>query len=64
MVPASEKDPEGWGATDKFKVVLETAGLNATVLNGYFRVRSLYPEHAERWRQASHDANEKPALIL
>jgi transposase len=25
VVPASEKDPEGWGATDKFTVVLETA---------------------------------------
>jgi hypothetical protein len=27
VVPASEKDPEGWGATVKFTVVLETAGL-------------------------------------
>ncbi len=27
VVPASEKDPEGWSATDKFTVVLETAGL-------------------------------------
>ncbi|MCX5930975.1 MAG: hypothetical protein NTW83_03880 [Cyanobacteria bacterium] len=26
VVPASQKDPEGWGATDKFTVVLETAG--------------------------------------
>ena len=26
--PPSEKDPEGWGASDKFRVVLETAGLN------------------------------------
>lgn len=26
-MPASEKDPDGWGATDKFTVVLETAGL-------------------------------------
>ena len=30
VVPASEKDPEGWGSTDKFTVVLETAGLNGT----------------------------------
>jgi transposase-like protein len=35
VVPASEKDPEGWGATDKFTVVLETAGLNATELSAY-----------------------------
>ena len=40
VVPASEKDPEGWGATDKFTVVLETAGLNATELSAYCRVRS------------------------
>ncbi len=29
MVPASEKEPEGWSTADKFTVVLETAGLNA-----------------------------------
>ncbi len=32
VVPASEKDPEGWSATDKFTVVVEVAGLNATKL--------------------------------
>ena len=26
VVPASEKEPEGWDSTDKFTVVLETAG--------------------------------------
>ena len=29
VVPASEKDPDGWSAADMFTVVLETAGLNA-----------------------------------
>ncbi len=58
VVPASEKEPEGWGATDKFTVVLETAGLNATELSAYCRERGLYPEQVERWRQASQDANE------
>jgi len=33
VVLASEKDLEGWSAADKFKVVLETAGLNATELS-------------------------------
>ena len=51
VVPASEKDPEGWGATDKFTVVLETAGLNATELSAYCRERGLYPEQVERWRR-------------
>ena len=63
-MPASEKDPEGWGATDKFTVVLETAGLNAPELSAYCRERGLFPEQVERWRQASQDANEKPVLTL
>lgn len=29
-VPASQKEPEGWGPAGKFTVALETAGLNAT----------------------------------
>jgi len=37
VLPASEKVPEGWGATDKITVVLETAGLNATELSAYYR---------------------------
>jgi len=64
VVPESEKDPEGLGPTDKFTVVLETAGLNATELSAYCRERGLYPEQVERWRQASKDANEKPELTL
>ena len=64
VVPASEKDPDGWSAADKFTVVLETAGLNATELSAYCRERGLYPEQVERWRQASQDANEKPVLTL
>jgi hypothetical protein len=32
---ASEKEPEGWSAADKFTVVLEAAGLNSTELSGY-----------------------------
>lgn len=54
VVPASEKDPEGWGATDKYTVVLETAGLNATELSAYYRERGLFPEqvgHCGRHRK-------------
>jgi transposase-like protein len=64
VVPASEKEPEGWNAADKFTVVLETAGLNATELSGYCRERGLFPEQVERWRQAAQDTNEKPVLTL
>jgi len=64
MVPASEKDLEGWSAADKFKVVLETAGLNATELSAYCQERGLFFEQASRWRQTAQDAYQKPVLTL
>ncbi|MCP9883367.1 hypothetical protein KBY65_12945 [Cyanobium sp. Alchichica 3B3-8F6] len=41
VVPASQKDPEGWGPTDKFTVVLEIDGLQGTELSAYCRERGL-----------------------
>ena len=51
-------------AADKFTVVLETAGLNATELSAYCRERGLFPEQVSRWRQAAQDANAKPVLTM
>ncbi|WP_225322876.1 transposase [Synechococcus sp. RSCCF101] len=62
VVPASEREPEGWSAADKFTVVLETAGLNDTELGAYCRERGLFPEQVSRWRQAATDANAAPVL--
>jgi transposase-like protein len=53
VVPASAKDPEGWSAADKFTLVLETAGLNATELSAYCRERGLFPEKVDRWKKAA-----------
>ncbi len=64
VVLASEKEPEGWSAADKFTVVLETAGLNDTELGAYCRERGLFPEQVSRWRQAATDANAKPVLTV
>jgi transposase len=64
VVPASENEPDGWSAADKFTEVLDSAALNATELSAYCRVRGLYPEQMDRWRQACQDANEKPVLTL
>jgi len=61
VVPAYQKDPEGWGAADKFTVVLETAAFNATELSAYCRERGLYPEQVSHWRQLAQNANAKPA---
>lgn len=63
-VPASEKEPEGWSAADKFTVVIETAGLNSTDLSVYCPDRDLFPDQVERWRQAGQDANAKPVLTM
>jgi len=64
VVPASQKDPEGWWPADKFTVDLETAGLNTTELSAYCRERGLYPEQVDRWRQAAQDANAQPLLTM
>ena len=64
VVPASGKDPEGWSATDKFTVVLETAGFNTTELSAYCRERGLFPEQVDRWRKAAQDANAQPLLTM
>ncbi|QPN60874.1 hypothetical protein H8F24_05850 [Synechococcus sp. CBW1002] len=64
VVLASQKEPDGWSAADKFTVVLETAGLNATELSAYCRERGLFPEQVSRWRQTAQDANAKPVLTM
>ena len=63
-MPSSEREPEGWSAADKFTVVLESAGLNATELSAYCRERGLFPEQVERWRQVAQDVNAKPVLTM
>jgi len=64
VVPASQKDPDGLSATDKFTVMLETAGLNATELSVNCRERGLFSEQVARWRQAAQDANAQPLLTM
>jgi transposase-like protein len=64
VVPASQKDPEGWGSADKFTVVLESAGLNSTKLAAYCRERGLFPEQVARWLHAAQDANAQPLLTM
>ena len=64
LVPVSEKEPDGWSATDKFTVVMESDDFNETELSAYCRERGLFPEQVSRWRQAAHDANQKPVLTL
>lgn len=62
-VPATQKDPEGWWPADKFTVVLETAGLNATELGAYSREWGLFPEQVDRWRQAAQGCQRTAAAV-
>ena len=64
VVPASEKDPDSWSASDKFTVVVETAGFNATELSSYCRERGLFLEQVDRWRQTAQDANPNAVLTM
>ena len=64
VVPASEKDPDSWSASDKFTVVVETAGFNATELSSYCRERGLFLEQVDRWRQTAQDANANAVLTM
>jgi len=64
VVPAPQNDPEAWGPTDKFTVVPESAGPNATELGGYCRELGLFPEQVDRWRRAAQDANAQPLLTM
>ena len=76
VVPSSEKEPEGWSTTDKFTVVLESSGLNATELSAYCRERGLFPEQVEPLAAGrpylgqrpsvpeAPDANAKPVLTM
>ena len=49
VVPASEKDP---------------AGFNATELSSYCRERGLFAEQVDRWRQTAQDANANAVLTM
>jgi hypothetical protein len=62
VMPASEKDLDSWSAADKFTVVNETAGFNATEISAYCTERGLFREQVDRWRQTVQNANANTVL--
>ena len=48
VMPASDKDPDGWNAADMLTVALETAELSITELSVCCTERRLFPEQVER----------------
>ena len=66
-VPGNGKNAEDWTSEDKFRIVLETASLNATELAEYCRRKGLYAEQIEEWRkvcaQANANARQKAKVV-
>jgi transposase-like protein len=58
VMPGDGKNPEGWSSPDKFRAVLESAGLNETELAAYCRRKGLYVEQLSAWREACEQANQ------
>jgi len=63
-VPASQMDPDGWSTSDKFPLVLESAGLNATELSSYCRERGPFSEQMWRLPQGVQHAIAMPVLTM
>lgn len=57
VLPSNSKKPDKWSSEDKFRVVIETAPLNAAEFSAYCRKRGLYPEQVESWKEACLSAN-------
>ena len=51
-VPAGGGVAEGWSASDKFGVVVETAGMSEAELAEYCRKKGLFTAQVQAWRQA------------
>jgi len=51
-VPAGSGAAEAWSASDKFGVVMETAGMAQAELAEYCRKKGVFVEQVRAWRQA------------
>lgn len=57
VVPGDGQQADQWSSQDKFRVVLESASLNAAELAEYCRRKGLYIEQINAWREACEQAN-------
>src|SRR5690625_1074611 len=61
VLPSRSAPPDRWTSEEKFRLVLETAPMNAAELSAYCRERGLYPEQIEAWKHACMRANVESA---
>ena len=57
ILPSNSNPPDKWSSDEKFRIVVETAPLNASEFSAYCRRHGLYPEQVEAWRAACEQAN-------
>lgn len=57
IVPGNAKRSDQWSSADKFRIVLEAAGLSQAELAAYCRTKGIYPEQVEQWHLACEQAN-------
>jgi transposase-like protein len=60
VVPGDGKQADQWSSQEKFRVVLESAGLNEAELAEYCRRKGLYVEQIKAWRTVCEQANGLP----
>lgn len=60
-MPGDGKTPSGWSSEDKFRMVLESAGLGEAELGEYCRRKGLFVEQLQEWRAACEQANATAA---
>lgn len=63
-VPGNGEPAEQWSSAEKFRVVLETAGLTEVDLAEYCRSRGLYVEQVGQWRQSCEQGNARAQEAL
>jgi transposase-like protein len=57
IVPGNNKTSDQWSSADKFNAVMDTAPLSEVELSQYCRMKGIYPEQIQQWRQACQNAN-------
>ena len=62
IMARNSKPAQRWSGGDKFRMLLETAGLSDTEVSAYCRAKGVYPEQLQQWRQACEMANEPASL--
>lgn len=55
--PGNDSLSEKWSTQDKFLIVIETASMNETELAEYARLKGLYVEQIQAWKDACMNAN-------